>query len=93
MLPEQKNSYFLLYLNYDYLMKSKKIWTLLLVVGCSFSCLFAQKNVAAQWVNLFNGKDLKGWKQLNGKATYEVKNGEIIGTTVLHEPNSFLATA
>jgi hypothetical protein len=43
-------------------------------------------------VNLFNGKDLKGWKVLNGKAKYEVKNGEIIGTTVHGEPNSFLVT-
>ena len=44
------------------------------------------------WVNLFNGKDLKGWKQLNGQAKYEVKDGEIIGTTVANTPNSFLAT-
>src|SRR6478672_6050325 len=42
--------------------------------------------------NLFNGKDLQGWHQLNGKAKYEVKNGEIVGTTVPNEPNSFLAT-
>jgi hypothetical protein len=44
------------------------------------------------WVNLFNGKDLTGWKQLNGKARYEVVNGEIVGTTVANTPNSFLAT-
>lgn len=44
------------------------------------------------WTKLFNGKDLAGWKQLNGKAKFEVKNGEIIGTTVAHEPNSFLVT-
>jgi hypothetical protein len=79
MLPDQKNSCFLLTLNYNYLMKSKKIWTLLLFVGCSFSCLFAQKKAVEKWVSLFNGKDLKGWKHLNGKATYQVKNGEIIG--------------
>lgn len=47
---------------------------------------------STQWKNLFNGKDLYGWKQLNGKANYIVKNDEIIGTTVLNEPNSFLAT-
>lgn len=46
----------------------------------------------AQNQNLFNGKDLKGWKPLNGKAKFEVKNGEIVGTTVAGEPNSFLAT-
>ena len=28
------------------------------------------------WVSLFNGKDLTGWKQLNGEAKYEVKDGE-----------------
>jgi hypothetical protein len=51
---------------------------------------FCQGN--GDWETLFNGKDVKGWKQLNGKATYEVKNGVIIGTTVAGEPNSFLAT-
>jgi len=49
-------------------------------------------SVHAQWTNLFNGKDLTGWRQLNGKAKYIVQNGEIVGATVLHEPNSFLAT-
>lgn len=44
------------------------------------------------WINLFNGKDLSGWKQLNGEAKYEVKDGVIIGTTVLNTPNSFLCT-
>ena len=45
-----------------------------------------------KWINLFNGKDLSGWKQLNGKAKYRVVNGEIVGTTVHGEPNSFLTT-
>ena len=45
-----------------------------------------------KWTKLFNGKDLTGWKPLNGKAKYEVKNGEIIGTTVFKEPNSFMVT-
>jgi hypothetical protein len=53
---------------------------------------FAQKQDASNWAVLFNGKDLKGWKQLNGKAKYEVQNGEIVGSTVPGEPNSFLAT-
>src|SRR5688572_33112724 len=44
------------------------------------------------WEKLFNGKDLSGWKQLNGKATYEVKDGTIVGTTVANTPNSFLVT-
>jgi hypothetical protein len=41
---------------------------------------------------LFNGRDLAGWKQLNGKARFDVRDGVIIGTTVPDEPNSFLAT-
>lgn len=45
-----------------------------------------------QWEDLFNGRDLTGWKQLNGKAKYEVKDGAIVGTTVPEEPNSFLCT-
>jgi len=44
------------------------------------------------WVNLFNGKDLTGWKQLNGEAKYEVVDGVIVGTTVLNTPNSFICT-
>lgn len=44
------------------------------------------------WTQLFNGKDLSGWEQVNGTAEYRVENGEIIGTTVKGSPNSFLAT-
>ena len=44
------------------------------------------------WTELFNGKDLTGWKQLNGEAKYEVVDGMIVGTTVLNTPNSFLVT-
>jgi hypothetical protein len=50
------------------------------------------QNQIGPWRYLFNGKDLSGWKQLNGKAKYEVKNSEIVGTTIAGEPNSFLAT-
>lgn len=45
-----------------------------------------------QWKNLFNEKNLDGWKQLNGQAKYEAINKEIVGTTVAGTPNSFLAT-
>lgn len=56
--------------------------------------LLGEGTASAQekWVKLFNGKDLTGWRQLNGKARYTVANGEIVGTTVHKEPNSFLAT-
>jgi Domain of Unknown Function (DUF1080) len=62
-------------------------------VAFYFVLLTIQAQTApVQWQSLFNGKDLQGWKQLNGKARYEVQNGEITGTTVYGEPNSFLAT-
>jgi Domain of Unknown Function (DUF1080) len=66
----------------------KKHYLLLLFV------LFSVAAVAQStgWKNLFDGKTLKGWHQLNGKAKYEVVNGTIIGTTVSNTPNSFLAT-
>lgn len=41
---------------------------------------------------LFNGNDLTGWEQVNGTASYEVIDGEIVGTTATGSPNSFLAT-
>jgi sugar lactone lactonase YvrE len=47
---------------------------------------------AADWVPLFDGKTLNGWKQLGGKAKYEVKDGAIVGTCVPDTPNSFLCT-
>jgi hypothetical protein len=74
------------------IMKYKFLSLLILVASSS---TFAQKEKGrtdAQWTNLFDGKTLKGFKQLGGKAIYEVQNGEIVGTTVKDTPNSFLAT-
>ncbi len=61
------------------------------IMVCGVFIATAQTS-ASNWKNLFNGKDLSGWKQLNGKAKYSIQNGEIVGTTVFGEPNSFLAT-
>ncbi len=44
------------------------------------------------WHDLFNGTDLTGWTRLNGEAPYTIDNGEIVGTTVMDTPNTFLAT-
>ena len=44
------------------------------------------------WVELFDGKSLEGWTQRDGKAIYEVRDGAIVGTSVLATPNSFLCT-
>ncbi|MCW3120328.1 MAG: hypothetical protein JWM28_4410 [Chitinophagaceae bacterium] len=62
----------------------------------SFVCCFILFSffVSAQngWESLFDGKTLSGWKQLTGSAGYKVENGNIIGTTVLNSPNSFLVS-
>jgi hypothetical protein len=68
-----------------------KTITVILLLLLSLQVM-AQSGENGKWQSLFNGKDFTGWKQLNGKAKYEVKNGEIVGTTVIREPNSFLAT-
>jgi hypothetical protein len=68
-------------------MKINKL--LLIVLLCCSSQLMAQSN---NWTYLFNGKDLKGWKKLNGTAVYKVDNGELVGITVPNSPNTFLAT-
>ena len=44
------------------------------------------------FVALFNGKNLDGWSQRNGTATYRVEDGEIVGKTAEGSPNSFLCT-
>ena len=62
-----------------------------LLVGCVVHLSSAQK-AKDGWQDLFNGKDLSGWKQLNGKAKYEVKDGTIVGTSTMDTPNSFLTT-
>ena len=63
---------------------------LILIYILLVSTVSAKRNDG--WHSLFNGKDLKGWHQLNGEANYRVENGEIVGTTVSDTPNSFLAT-
>ena len=47
---------------------------------------------AQEWQPLFNGKNLNGWKKVNGKAEYRVQDGAIVGVSKMNTPNSFLAT-
>lgn len=64
----------------------------LLIITIFYSLHFFSTAQTAQWQNLFNGKDLNGWKLLNGHAKFDAVNGVIVGTTVFNEPNTFLAT-
>lgn len=69
----------------------RSFFCITLILAC-FAAAFAAAADDAGWVSLFNGKNLDGWIQRNGKARYEVVDGTIVGTTVLNTPNSFLCT-
>ncbi|REG92829.1 3-keto-disaccharide hydrolase [Algoriphagus antarcticus] len=55
------------------------------------SCAGEQKTEDG-WTDLFNGKDLTGWKPVAGTATFEVVDGTIEGSAVAGSPNTFLIT-
>ena len=65
----------------------KKTLLILAAIVCSMSVVSAQ-----EWTSLFNGKNLKGWKQQGGKAKFSVVGGAIRGTSVAGTPNSFMVT-
>ena len=58
-----------------------------------FLCLCSLVSYGQQsWTDIFNGKDLSGWKQLGGAAKYFVDKGELVGEAAPNTPNSFLVT-
>lgn len=65
-------------------MKKNYLLTLFLVCASVVS--------AQNWEPIFNGKNLNGWKKLNGKAEYKVVDGAIVGVSKMGTPNTFLAT-
>lgn len=66
-------------------MKKNILFIILILFAGS---LFSQE----KWEPLFNGKNLKGWKKLNGKAEYKVTDGAIVGISRMGTPNTFLTT-
>lgn len=67
-------------------------------IVCLIALLTASMTGQAQtgdegWIELFNGKNLEGWHQLNGQAPFSIQGDMIVGTTKKGEPNSFLATS
>ena len=72
---------------------STKLSLLGLVFGITTTAtIFSAQGAAGGWMDLFDGKTLKGWVQKNGTATYRVENGMIVGKTAEGSPNSFLCT-
>ncbi len=72
---------------------NSKIRKSLLLFGCLAIIVSTHAQKAEKgWKELFNGKDLSGWKAIAGKATFEVKDGVIEGTAVHGTGNTFLVT-
>lgn len=69
----------------------KNLTTCLLAIAIMGSQSLSAQTKAG-YTNLFNGKDLSGWKKLAGNADYKVENGGITGTAVLNSGNTFLVT-
>ena len=64
-----------------------------LVAACLLVSTFSTTQAGdLGWVDLFNGKNLDGWTQFNGTATYRVEGDTIVGKTNEGSPNSFLCT-
>jgi len=57
-----------------------------------FACVLPLLGRAQSSTPLFNGRDLSGWIQRGGKASYAIEGNEIVGTSVLNTGNSFLCT-
>jgi hypothetical protein len=62
---------------------------LVIVVAAAVSS-FGQNASADEWVTIFNGRDIEGWEQKGGEATYKVQDGCLVGTTRPRTPNTFL---
>lgn len=66
---------------------SFRLWAAFLLAGASAHA------AEEKWISLFDGKTLNGWKQLQAKAKYEVRDGVIVGIVTQGETkNSFLVT-
>ena len=52
----------------------------------------AEPAIGDDFVELFNGKDLSGWTPKGGKCTFEVIDGNIVGTCVPKANSTYLCT-
>jgi hypothetical protein len=66
--------------------------TMIAVLALAFTIAIGAVSQADREVKIFNGKDFKGWTKRGGEATYKIKNGVIIGSSVPNTPNTFLCT-
>jgi len=57
----------------------RAVLTAVLVMSFVGAAVAEEMELGAEWVPLFNGKDLSGWRK-EGEAVWTVENGAIIGT-------------
>jgi hypothetical protein len=74
------------------IMKKHSIKAVCLAISMVSPAFSNHHKETKEWTDLFNGKNLSGFSQKNGSATFEAKAGSIVGTTAKGSPNSFLCT-
>ena len=68
-------------------------WFLLFVSILFFSCGQSDKtSKPSDWELLFNEQNLNNWEIRNGTAEYTIEEKELLGTSKLNTPNTFLCT-
>ncbi|MGB0583270.1 MAG: family 16 glycoside hydrolase, partial [Limisphaerales bacterium] len=65
----------------------------LLIVTLALSgILSGQAQQKDGWIDLFDGKTLRGWQRVSGEAEYTVEGGAIVGTSARNTYDNVLAT-
>jgi len=62
-----------------------------IVLALVFGCTEVEKDTTP-WMDIFDGQTLNGWTQKGGEASYEVRDGMLVGSTVHDTPNSFMTS-
>ncbi|GMN10514.1 hypothetical protein MTsPCn9_33600 [Croceitalea sp. MTPC9] len=71
---------------------NKHIHTINFIFGLCLFFFACKQQPKEEWINLIPDNSLAGWEVKNGMAKYVVLNNEIIGTTLMNTPNTFLCT-
>jgi len=56
----------------------KRFFSLLVIVSVFSACSSSKKSGSSEWVSLFDGKTLNGWKVGDNANTFRVENGSIV---------------
>ncbi|NQZ60114.1 MAG: DUF1080 domain-containing protein [Lentisphaeraceae bacterium] len=67
----------------------KNLLSLLLFISITMSCAQTADN---KWVDLFDGKSLKGWTEKTKENSFHVENGVINGTSISGKGTTFLCS-